>query len=62
MPPQACAPKIDSGPMIQPMSVIQQNVRPGAISKPYATSLATLTRKPAWVCTAPFGRPVVPEV
>ena len=48
--------------MIQPMSVIQQNVSPTPTSNEYATSLATFTVNPAWVCTAPFGRPVVPEV
>src|SRR5438445_9523073 len=48
--------------MIQPMSVIQQNTPPAERSNEYATSLAVFTRNPAWVCTAPFGRPVVPDV
>src|SRR6266508_721747 len=58
----ACVPMIESGPMIQPMSVTQQNTPPGFTSNEYATSLATFTRNPAWVCTAPLGRPVVPDV
>ena len=58
----AWVPNTDSGPMIQPMSVIQQNTPPGLTSNEYATSLAVFTRKPACVCTAPLGLPVVPDV
>ena len=43
------------GPIIQPMS-------PSCTSKQWAMSCAAFTGKPPCTCTAPFGRPVVPEV
>ncbi len=47
--PLACVPKAASGPITQPMSVIQQNESPSEMSNEYATSVATLIVKPACV-------------
>ena len=60
--PLACAPTIDSGPMIQPMSVTQYQTSPGWMSVWYAHSEAIFTRNPPWTWTAPLGLPVVPLV
>ena len=49
-------------PIIKPMSVSQQMRSPACTSVPNAMSCATLIGKPQCVCTAPFGRPVVPLV
>ncbi|GIU89079.1 MAG: hypothetical protein KatS3mg010_0178 [Acidimicrobiia bacterium] len=62
MPRFASTPTISHGPMIQPMSVSQNNGSPGRRSVWNATSAAIFTRKPPCTCTAPFGRPVVPLV
>ena len=55
-------PKSSHGPIIQPMSLTQYMVSPGCTSKPCAMSCAALIGKPQCVCTAPLGRPVVPDV
>ena len=48
--------------MIQPMSVTHMKRSSVPMSSWNAHSSAILTRKPPWTCTAPFGRPVVPDV
>ena len=65
--PPACrraawAPTVAHGPMIQPMSVAQCRASPSLQVGLEPGLLAILARKPAWTWTAPFGRPVVPEV
>ena len=55
-------PNSSHGPIIQPMSLTQYMVSPGCTSKAWAMSCADLMGKPQCVCTAPLGRPVVPEV
>ena len=55
-------PKTSQGPIIQPMSLTQYIVSPSWTSKQCAMSCAALIGKPQCVCTAPFGRPVVPDV
>ena len=50
------------GPIIQPMSLTQYIVSPGCTSKQWTMSCAVLIGNPQCVCTAPFGRPVVPDV
>src|SRR5262249_43496289 len=60
--PSSNAPKTSHGPIIQPMSVIQQRVSSGCRSSPIHMPCADLIGKPQCVCTAPFGFPVVPEV
>ena len=50
------------GPIIQPMSENQNTTSPSCTSKQWAMSCAAFTGNPPWTCTAPFGRPVVPEV
>ena len=44
------------------MSVEKKTRSPRFTSVWYATSRAIETRKPPWTCSAPFGRPVVPDV
>ena len=61
MAPFAKAPMISQGPMIQPKSANQKRRSPGRQSNWSAASSATFTVNPAWTCTAPFGRPVVPD-
>ena len=48
--------------MIQPMSVTHMKRSSGPMSSWKAHSSAIFTRKPPCTCTAPFGRPVVPDV
>ena len=43
-------------------AVNQKSVSSCCKSKQVARSWAALIGNPAWTCTAPFGRPVVPEV
>ena len=60
--PSSNVPNTSHGPIIQPMSVTQNSVSSECKFKPIQMSCAALTGKPQCVCTAPFGRPVVPEV
>ena len=60
--PTAPPPTTVHGPMIQPMSVAKWMRSPRLTSSWYATSRAIETRKPPCTCSAPFGRPVVPDV
>ena len=60
--PQASAPTTVHGPMIQPMSVAKSTRSPARRSAWYAVSLAIESRNPPCTCSAPFGRPVVPDV
>ena len=68
--PLASAAVTSHGPMIQPMSVNQNSMSPppwpnGVTPRQSvwkAPSSATFTSQPPWTCTAPFGRPVVPDV
>ena len=60
--PHAPAPTTVHGPMIQPMSVAKCTRSPARTSVWYAASRAIDARKPPCTCSAPFGRPVVPEV
>ena len=58
----ASVPTISHGPMIQPKSANQKRRSPGRQSNWNATSSAIFTVNPPWTCTAPLGRPVVPDV
>ena len=62
VPPLVSAPAITNDPMTQPMSVSQSSAESWSTPMPCRTSRATLNGRPAWVCTQPFGRPVLPEV
>ena len=55
-------PKSSQGAIIQPMSLTQYMVSPACTSAACIMSCAALIGKPQWLCTAPLGRPVVPEV
>ena len=48
--------------MIQPMSVTHMTRSSAWTSAWNAASSAIFTRNPPWTCTAPLGRPVVPDV
>ena len=60
--PSSSDPAIAHGPIIQPRSVNQNSASPPRRSNVWARSSAALIGKPPWTWTAPFGRPVVPEV
>ena len=62
VPPLVSAAVITNDPMTQPMSVSQSIAESSSTPMPCRASRATLNGSPAWVCTQPFGRPVLPEV
>ena len=53
---------IAHGPIIQPISVSQNSRSPGPRSKQWARSCVAFSGKPWCTCSAPLGRPVVPDV
>src|SRR5947207_25335 len=55
-------PAISHGPIIHPMSVNHHRRSPARRANTCARSWAAFTGKPPWTCTAPLGRPVVPDV
>ena len=60
--PDSSTDKRVSGPITQPMSVIQRCRSSRFMSRHSRKSAVALACTPKWVCTTPLGRPVVPEV